>query len=70
MTMAPRCENKNDYYGYFQKTRKLGEEIWKDLLHRDGEPVLSMGMSESFSAATAEGADLVRVGRRLFAHEN
>ena len=67
MTMAPRCENKNDYYGYFQKTRKLGEEIWKDLLHRDGEPVLSMGMSESYEEAAECGATIVRVGRSMFA---
>jgi uncharacterized pyridoxal phosphate-containing UPF0001 family protein len=26
-----------------------------------------MGMSQSFSAAVKEGADFVRVGRRLFA---
>ena len=65
--MAPRCENKNDYYGYFRKTRKLGEEIWKDLLHRDGEPVLSMGMSESYEEAAECGATIVRVGRSMFA---
>ena len=29
--------------------------------------VLSMGMSESYAVAAAEGATLVRVGRTLFA---
>ena len=31
-----------------------------------GEPILSMGMSESFEIAIEEGANLVRIGRRLF----
>lgn len=67
MTMAPRCENKNDYYTYFQRTRQLGEMIWKNLLHRDDAPVLSMGMSESYEEATECGATIVRVGRSMFA---
>jgi len=32
----------------------------------EGEPVLSMGMSESFEMAIEEGATLIRVGRALF----
>ena len=66
MTMAPRCENKSDYYGYFNKTRELSETLWKNTLGRSGEPVLSMGMSESFEEAIECGATIVRVGRTLF----
>ena len=66
MTMAPRCENKSDYYGYFNKTRELSETLWKNSLGRAGEPVLSMGMSESFEEAIECGATIVRVGRTLF----
>lgn len=67
MTMAPRCENKNEYYGYFNKTRLLGEAIWKDVLHREDSPVFSMGMSESYEEAVECGATVVRVGRSMFA---
>lgn len=65
MTMAPRCENKTAYHTYFAATRVLAEGLWQALC-LPGKPLLSMGMSESFEAAVAEGADLVRVGRRLF----
>lgn len=67
MTMAPRCEDKNEYYGYFNKTRLLGEAIWKDVLRKEGSPVFSMGMSESYEEAIECGATVVRVGRSMFA---
>ena len=66
MTMAPRCENKSDYYGYFNKTRELSETLWKRTLGREGDPILSMGMSESFEQAIECGATVVRIGRTLF----
>ncbi len=66
MTMAPRCENKSDYYGYFNKTRELSEKLWKETLGRSGDPILSMGMSESFEEAIECGATVVRIGRTLF----
>ena len=65
MTMAPKCERQEDYRPYFAETRKLAVALWQSLMLA-GEPLLSMGMSGSFPAAVAEGADLVRVGRRLF----
>ncbi len=66
MTMAPRCENKEDYFPYFSRTQKLADKIWHSTLGRDGEPILSMGMSESYEAAIECGATIVRVGRTLF----
>ena len=66
MTMAPRCENREDYFPYFEKTRDEGRRIWKDLLSREGEPILSMGMSESFEEAIECGSNMVRVGRGMF----
>ena len=66
MTMAPKCEDKNDYYGYFNKVKELSERIWRDVLKRTGEPIISMGMSESFEIAIECGATMVRVGRQLF----
>ena len=66
MTMAPRCENKNDYYGYFNKVKAISDEIWYNALKKSGEPIISMGMSESFEIAIECGATMVRVGRQLF----
>ena len=65
MTMGPRCENEAAYRAYFAETRVLAQNIWQEL-KLDGAPLLSMGMSESYAAAVAEGADMVRVGRKLF----
>ncbi len=67
MTMAPRCEDRQDYYAYFNKTRELSQRIWQDVLKMDGKPVISMGMSESFEEAIECGATIVRVGRSMFA---
>ena len=67
MTMAPKCEKNEDYRKFFQETFRLGLDIWEKTLHNIGRPLFSMGMSESFEIAIEEGADMVRVGRSLFA---
>ena len=67
MTMAPRCEQKSDYYPYFEKTKLISDKVWKETLGKAGSPIISMGMSESFEEAVECGATLVRVGRTLFA---
>lgn len=67
MTMAPKCENSGQYIEYFQETSHLVLDIWGKMSHNINEkPVLSMGMSDSFSEAIACGSTIVRVGRRLF----
>lgn len=66
MTMGPRFDTEAEYRAYFADFRQLAVRIWK-ALGKAGVPLLSMGMSESAAAAAAEGADLIRVGRRLFA---
>ena len=67
MTMAPKCEKNEEYRQYFRKTSQLCLDIWQKNLHNIGRPILSMGMSDSFEVAIEEGADIVRVGRALFA---
>ena len=67
MTMAPKCEKIEEYRKYFNKTSQLCLDIWQKTLHNIGRPILSMGMSDSFEVAIEEGADIVRVGRALFA---
>ena len=67
MTMAPKCEKNEEYRKYFRKTSQLCLDIWQKTLHNISRPILSMGMSDSFEVAIEEGADIVRVGRALFA---
>lgn len=69
MTMAPRCENKGDYYRYFIRTKEISDKIWHGSLGYGGEPIISMGMSESFQEAIECGATIVRIGRTLFHKE-
>ncbi len=67
MTMAPNCQNKDDYRKFFSETYRLALDIWRKKPHNiEGDPIMSMGMSQSFEEAILEGADIVRVGRLLF----
>lgn len=68
MTMGPRFDSEQAYASYFRSVREIGNGIWQRL-SLPGEPVYSMGMSESFGAAILAGADMVRVGRCLFRHD-
>lgn len=67
MTMAPKCENKKAYYPYFHKTKEVAEHVWHNVLGRNDNPIISMGMSESYEEAIECGATMVRVGRSMFA---
>ena len=66
MTMAPKCEKKEEYLKYFQQTYRQVLDIWAKKRHNIGKPIISMGMSDSFEEAILCGSDIVRVGRRLF----
>lgn len=66
MTMAPKCEKKEDYLKYFQQTYRQVLDIWAKKMHNIDKPIISMGMSDSFEEAILCGSDIVRVGRRLF----
>ena len=66
MTMAPKGSSREEYIKYFTLTRELGKGIWTDTLGREGEPIYSMGMSDSFRIAVECGSTMVRVGGGLF----
>ena len=66
MTMAPKCDKKEDYLKYFEQTYAQVLDIWTKKLHNISRPIISMGMSDSFEEAIACGSDIVRVGRSLF----
>ena len=62
MTMAPKCENKEDYLNYFGLTKELFDKLFKN----KPDAILSMGMSDSYEYAIMAGANLVRVGSKIF----
>lgn len=66
MTMAPKGSTRDEYVRYFTDTRELGENIWHKTLGFDGEPIYSMGMSDSYEIAVECGSTMVRVGGGLF----
>ena len=62
MTMAPRCESREEYLKYFSLTKELFDKLFSD----KENAILSMGMSESYEYAIEAGATLVRVGSKIF----
>jgi pyridoxal phosphate enzyme (YggS family) len=66
MTMAPKCEKKEEYLKYFQQTYQQVLDIWTKKRHNISRPIISMGMSDSYEEAIICGSDIVRVGRKLF----
>lgn len=66
MTMGPRFGNPEDSRPYFIRTRKLYQDI-RDLHIPNVEMrYLSMGMTNSYRVAIEEGANLVRIGTKIF----
>lgn len=66
MTMAPAGLSQADYTEYFTRTAALSKKVWKEVLGREGTPVLSMGMSGSLEAAIRCGSSCVRIGSDIF----
>ncbi len=68
MCMPPYFEEPNKARPYFNKLRKLKEDLEKKLGIK--LPHLSMGMSSDFREAIYEGATLVRIGTSIFGPRN
>ena len=63
MTMAPFVNDKKVLQECFKGLHTLGEELSRDFgIGKE----LSMGMSNDYAVAIAEGATLVRIGSRIF----
>ena len=62
MTVAPRCEDPDERRGYFAAIRKMRD----DNIGYFKDPVLSMGMTESYVEALEEGSDIIRIGTGIF----
>jgi len=66
MTMGPRFGNPEDSRPYFVKTKKIFERIKKLSLPDIQMRYLSMGMTNSYKIALEEGANIVRIGSKIF----
>jgi len=64
MAIPPPVNTVEEARGWFAKLRSLRDRI--EQCHHVCLPGLSMGMSDDFEAAIAEGATLVRVGSAIF----
>ncbi len=68
MTMGPVCEEEEDIRPYFRLTKGLLDTLTSRYTFVKN-PILSMGMSDSYRVAIEEGSTLLRIGRRLFIQE-
>jgi pyridoxal phosphate enzyme (YggS family) len=66
MTMGPRFGNPEDSRPYFVITRQLFQRIEALRLPNVEMKYLSMGMTNSYKIALEEGANLVRIGTKIF----
>ncbi len=76
MTIGPKCYSHEEYREYFDKTYKLFCEKFSDGLDNSDKKghnvdggenyILSMGMSDSYTAALEAGANAIRPGQCLF----
>jgi len=66
MTIGPRLGNPEDSRPYFVETKKIFERIKKLNLPEVEMEYLSMGMTNSYKVALEEGANIVRIGSKIF----
>jgi pyridoxal phosphate enzyme (YggS family) len=66
MTMGPETGDPEDSRPYFRLTRELFERLRGLDLPSARLAWLSMGMSHSYRVAVEEGANMVRIGTRIF----
>ncbi len=70
MTMGPWEEDAELLRPYFRETKKVFEKIKSLNLDNVQMEYLSMGMSNSYRIALEEGANMIRVGSRIFGERN
>lgn len=70
MTMGPRFGNPEEARPYFRLTKKLFDQLAAENVTYAEMRYLSMGMSNSYKQAIEEGANIVRIGTKLFGIRN
>ena len=66
MTMGPGFGDPNDARPYFRETKTVFDRIREMNIPNIEMRYLSMGMSNSYKVALEEGANIVRIGTKLF----
>ena len=66
MTMGPRFGDPEDARPFFKATREAFERLSAHRLPNVSLRYLSMGMTNSYQVAIEEGANLVRIGTKIF----
>jgi hypothetical protein len=66
MTMGPRTGDPEEARPYFVQTRTIFDKLKKLEIRGIEMRYLSMGMTNSYKIAIEEGANLVRLGSRIF----
>jgi PLP dependent protein len=66
MTMGPRFGEPENARPYFRLTKKLFDQLAAEDIPGAEMKYLSMGMSNSYQQAIEEGANIVRIGTKLF----
>lgn len=66
MTMGPFAGDPEDARPYFVETRKIFEQLKSMELPNVNMRYLSMGMTNSYQVAVEEGANIVRIGTKIF----
>ncbi len=70
MTMGPMFGNPEDARSYFVETKKIFDKIRALDIPSVEMRYLSMGMTNSYRVAIEEGANLVRIGSKIFGPRN
>ncbi len=70
MTIAPVCEDKNEYNRYFSEMNRLKDELFFKHFPDVRSPILSMGMSGSFTQALENHSNIIRIGEGIFGKRN
>lgn len=66
MTMGPRFGDPELARPYFQETKRLFDRLSKLGIENVEMRYLSMGMSNTYNIAIEEGANMVRIGTKIF----
>ena len=70
MTMGALMGNPEDFRSYFKTTREIFLHLKNKNIKNCRMEYLSMGMSASYEVAIEEGANIVRIGTKIFGPRN
>ncbi|MCK5450959.1 MAG: YggS family pyridoxal phosphate-dependent enzyme [Candidatus Omnitrophica bacterium] len=66
MTMGPYSGDPEDSRPYFSETKKIFDQLAADPIEGVQMKYLSMGMTQAYRIAIEEGANIVRIGTKIF----